>query len=373
MIIAVDISYPSESNLHYHQNFIVECFNRLASNYLQHQFIYFVDKNFNDLPLVEKNIKTLIVPPYPTTALGRYWWYNMKLPAILKTHSVSVWVSSKSIALSGNTPQCLVIDNFSQLIHPQYFNKKQTGILRKIMPGFVKQAKSIVALSQYCKDAIIQTFSVPAEKVVVIYPGISPIFRPIGSIEKENATIKFTGGVAYFLYIGPTNATQDIIDVLKAFSQFKKWQKSSMQLVIADKNNSAPKEFLASLNTYKYKDDVKIIRHLPLQEYALLTAAAYAVVCPSSYHDFEIAVAEAMQCGVPVIAGTMGAIPEIAGNAALYTSPGNIDEIAKQMILLYKDENKKALVITSGLQQAQQYNWEKATAALWQSVLHAIE
>lgn len=172
-----------------------------------------------------------------------------------------------------------------------------------------------------------------------------PLYRPFLNqfIQKKKEKIKseITNGIDYFLYTGSTNAKEGLISLLKAFSQFKKWQKSSMQLIIVDKNDLAGKDFLKTLQSYKYKNDVKILSNLPPQDLPLITATAYAAICLSDYPNFETPVAEAMQCAVPVIAGSIEPITKIAGDAALYVTQGDVAEMANQMILLYKDEGKE--------------------------------
>ena len=355
MIIAVDVSCPSKNPANCYSNFMVECFGRLANNYPQHQFIYFVDSHFDDSVITAKNITVLAISPYSNTALRKYWWHKIKLPALLKKYNASVFVSGNGVGASSGVPQCLIVSKSLRL------------------PAFFKKANSFVALSHFYKEKIVHAYSIPKEKIQVIYPAIPPVFKPIHSKEKEKIKSEITNGVDYFLYTGSTNAKQGLINLLKAFSQFKKWQKSSMQLIIVDKNNLAGKDFLKTLQSYKYKNDVKILSNVPPQDLPLITAAAYAAICLSDYPNFETPVAEAMQCAVPVIAGSIEPIKKIAGDAALYVTYGDVAEMANQMILLYKDEGKRNEMITKGLQQAQQYNWDKAATLLWQSVLKAME
>lgn len=52
-------------------------------------------------------------------------------------------------------------------------------------------------------------------------------------------------------------------------------------------------------------------------------------VQPTSFEGFGMAIAESMLCGAPVITSKKGAVPEVAGDCALYVDPDNIDEISE--------------------------------------------
>ena len=58
-------------------------------------------------------------------------------------------------------------------------------------------------------------------------------FRPFTWTEKESWKDSFTEGREYFLYVGSVHPRKNLINLLKAFSGFKKRQKTNMQLVIA--------------------------------------------------------------------------------------------------------------------------------------------
>ncbi|MBK7884553.1 MAG: glycosyltransferase [Chitinophagaceae bacterium] len=114
-----------------------------------------------------------------------------------------------------------------------------------------------------------------------------------------------------------------------------------MQLILYSQSNISDERFLKSLATYKYKNDVKLVSNISLNEIALITASAYAVIYPAVANDFYAPVIEVMQSGAPLITSPVITIVEIAGEAALYADPDNVDDVAKHMITVYKDENKK--------------------------------
>ena len=65
--------------------------------------------------------------------------------------------------------------------------------------------------------------------------------------------------------------------------------------------------------------------------------ASDVFVYPSRFEGFGFPPLEAMACGIPVICSNAGALPEIAGDAALYIDPMDEDGIAEAMELMLDD------------------------------------
>jgi glycosyltransferase involved in cell wall biosynthesis len=65
-----------------------------------------------------------------------------------------------------------------------------------------------------------------------------------------------------------------------------------------------------------------------------------------------------MHLGIPVIASQVSAIPEVAGNAALYIHPENKVEIADAMYKIVTDTKLRAQLIENGKLRAQYFSWD---------------
>src|SRR6476646_1136226 len=91
-------------------------------------------------------------------------------------------------------------------------------------------------------------------------------------------------------------------------------------------------QFLESLKTYKYRDDVLITGYVDESQLVRLMGAAYALVYPSAFEGFGVPVLEAMRSEVPVLTSRNSSMQEIAGDAALYFDPTNHQDIAESMM-----------------------------------------
>ena len=77
---------------------------------------------------------------------------------------------------------------------------------------------------------------------------------------------KYADGNEYFIYTGEIGSNKNLLNLLKAFSAFKKRQKSNMQLLIAGKPGWKYEEFLENLRLFRFKEEVKLLEYLPLPE-----------------------------------------------------------------------------------------------------------
>ncbi|HMI79307.1 MAG TPA: glycosyltransferase family 1 protein, partial [Ferruginibacter sp.] len=231
---------------------------------------------------------------------------------------------------------------------------------------------SIATLSEFSKKLVTNKYKIPADKIDIVHGAVHEIFKPISFEEKEKIKESHTEGKEYFLFTGNIDLRSNLINLLKAFSFFKKRQKSNMMLLIAGKEDESYEQFSNDLKTFKFRNEVKLLGYPPKEELAKITAAAYAFVYPTLYEDFATGPLQAMQCGVPVVTGNKGALTELCGDAALYCDPGDFKDIADKMMLVFKDENKARELVSLGRIQAQRYNWDKTAGLVWQTILKAV-
>ncbi|MGG9961865.1 glycosyltransferase family 4 protein [Ferruginibacter sp. SUN106] len=372
MVIAVNTSFTTS---HFSDsNFIFECFSRLAQQFPQHRFIYIADKGFDEKHLTSKNISTVIIGATAKNLLLLQYQLNYKIPAVLRRHKADVFVSAGGYcSLRTKVPQCIIVNELSFLHHPELYTKSWCRFYKNNTLQFLTKAKAIVTTSQFSKQQITDTYTIAGDKVGVAYYGVNENFKPVSWQEKEVIKATYAEGLEYFLYSGPIHPQQNLITLLKAFSFFKKRQKSNMQLIIASTAAVTDKELIKSLGSFKYRNEAKVIDQLPAATIAKITAAAYALVYPSVYESFAGAVTEAMQTDVPVITGNSAAIKEICGDAAVYINPKDFNDVADKMMLLFKDENKRNELIAKSSKQVELYNWAATAATIWQSVLKCTE
>jgi glycosyltransferase involved in cell wall biosynthesis len=231
----------------------------------------------------------------------------------------------------------------------------------------------IATVSEFSKNDIVSQYHIPAEKINVIYNAARETFIPLDREEKNRVKKNYTEEKEYFLYAGAVHPRKNLLNLLKAFSIFKKRQGSNFKLVLAGRLAWKYDAFIESIKTYKYRDDVVLTGYLEENELTRLMASAYALVYPSLLEGFGMPVIEAMRCHVPVITSAGTAMEEVASGAALLADPTDHNDIAEKMMLLYKDEKLRDQLIEKGKTVFPLYSWDHAAHQLWECIVKAVE
>ncbi len=370
MTIAVNANFLNTNYPCYDGDFIFEIFSRLAKKYPQHNIIYFFDNNFDEKYITSKNITAVITGPQIKNPLLLQYRLNYKIPSLLKKHKADIFISTGGYcSLRTKLPQCVIINDLSFLQLPQFFSKRWLNFYKRNTEKFLTKAKVIVTTAEFLKKDIINKYKIASDKIDVAYTAASNNFKPSTWQQKDTVKEKYTEGLEYFLYAGPVNTGSNLITLLKAFSFFKKRQKSNMQLLLMSKSAAIDKDFIKSLASYKYRDEVKLLDNLSDENIIQITGAAYAMIYPSLYDGCGTSLLQAMQSDIPVITANNTAMPEICSDAALYISSNDFNDIAEKMMLLFKDEDLRNELIIKGRQQAAMYNWDKTADKVWKIIL----
>ncbi len=372
MRIAVNTRCLINDQLEGYGNFTAETMRRITQQHPEHQFFFLFDRPYDEQFIFGNNINPIVIGPPARHAVLFKWWYDVRVPAVLRKIKADVFVSPDGFcSLATKLPQVLVVHDLAFLHYPDFIKKSHLLFYKRYTPKFIAKAKAVATVSDFSKQDIIDQYKIADDKLTVIGSGPRAIFQPVGWQQKEAIKEKYTGGKEYFFYSGSIHPRKNLVNLLKAFSLFKKRQQSNMQLVLCGRMAWQTNDFEEKLASYKYRNDVQLLGFVPEAELAQLTAASYAAVYPSLWEGFGLPIVQAMQCGVPVITSNTSSMPEVGGNAALYADPNNPDDIANQMKLIYKDENLRNELIANGQVQVQKYSWQQTADALWEVIVSA--
>jgi glycosyltransferase involved in cell wall biosynthesis len=102
------------------------------------------------------------------------------------------------------------------------------------------------------------------------------------------------------------------------------------------------------------RDVVQFVSGVPEERIIELYSEAEVAVVPSLYEGFSLPAIEAMSCGVPLVATTGGALPEVVGtdgDTALLVPPGDSDALASRIRTALDDAELRAAVGARGRQR----------------------
>ncbi len=143
------------------------------------------------------------------------------------------------------------------------------------------------------------------------------------------------------------------------------------QLVLAGKRGWLDSETFRAAERNALGNDLLFTGYVPEPDLAGLYSGAVCFVYPSYFEGFGLPVVEAMQCGVPVIAGNRTSLPEVVGEAGLLFDPFDTQALIKALRQVLDDSEFRASLRIKGLEKAKQFNWQ-STAQLTLGVYERV-
>ena len=120
------------------------------------------------------------------------------------------------------------------------------------------------------------------------------------------------------------------------------------------------KRFRAKADELGLASWIRMTGYLGQKDVQHVYRLAEALVFPSLGEGFGFPPLEAMASGVPVIASSAPAIPEVCQDAAVYFKPDSPDEMAEKIISILEDSPAREELIVKGKQRAAAFSWQKA-------------
>ncbi len=271
------------------------------------------------------------------------------------------------LPLSGR--KIVVVHDFAyKYIPAENLQQKLTQyILHFIHRKSLRNADSIIAISEYTKQEIMRHFSIRPSTIKVIYNGFTPVCQiPVNQEVSEGGHFLFTG------VIKPRKNVRSLIMAYgKAHGEYK--GNNFPPLILVGKNQGPYGESLKKLVLEKQLQNKIIFKgYVTEAELRSLYRETLAFVFPSLIEGFGLPILEAMNCGIPVITSDQGAMKEIAGEAALLVDPNNVASIADGLKTIFEHPERRHELIEKGFRQEKMFSWKRA-AEKYHEVIHLYE
>ena len=229
-----------------------------------------------------------------------------------------------------------------------YFLKMQTKVAR--------QLRHVTTVSECSKRDICRAFDVDVDRVQVIYNGVdSDLFKPNPHIQRSNNRLITTASADQ-----PLKGTQHLIP---AFAELRKtYPDLRLTFIGKPKSDGETSKLIERLGVAQAID----FRHgISTPEIVELYAKATIAVVPSEYEGFGLPAAEAMACGVPVVATNGGALPEVVGDAGITVPKADPVALAQGIAHLLENPAERERLATRGRTRMQaQFNWSNVAREL---------
>ena len=202
----------------------------------------------------------------------------------------------------------------------------------------------LMTVSQSSLNDIHADHGVPLDRLHVVPVGVDQdLFRPRPDVERVPGRLITTASADV--------AMKGLRYLLEAVAKLR--TERPVELVVIGR----PKEGGPSariIDTLGLRDIVTFVTGVPEERIIELYAEAEVAVVPSLYEGFSLPAIEAMSCGVPVVATTGGALPEVVGRhgeTALLVPPGDSEALAASIAFALDDPELRARIGAAGRQR----------------------
>ncbi len=349
--------------------FSYESLRRIASDQPGHEFHFLFDRPYSQEFVFAPNVKPVVLFPPARHPFLYYIYFNYSVTRYLNRMGADLFVSPDGF-LSGRFlgPQLPVFHDLNFLHRPEFLPWLTRKYYQRFFPAFARMARRIATVSEYSKGDIVRSLDYPAERVDVVYNGVSELFRPVGCRVKAATQAAFADDQPYFVYVGALHKRKNIENMLRAFDLFRQRHAHPYKLLLIGAPMFGSRGPERVWKAMRHKEDVLFLGRQYGETLRNMVASSRALLLVSHFEGFGIPILEAMQCDVPVIASRVTSMPEVAGEAALLTDPSSVEQMAGAMQALASDEPLRQSLIEKGRLQRQRFSWDQTARRLWQSM-----
>lgn len=210
-------------------------------------------------------------------------------------------------------------------LHPSFHAITRFSIL---------ESDGLTAVSKYLKDQTVRDFSVPQSRIEVIPNFIdTEVWRP-GRVPCHREKLA-PSGEKIVMHISNFRAVKRVGDVVEIFLRIQR--KVPARLVLVGDGPVRPR-VLQRAAELGLQDKVLFLgKHASVDE---LLSCADLFLLPSEKESFGLAALEAMACGAPVVASSVGGLPEVIDDeeTGFLFDIGAVDEMAEAGVRLLSDD-----------------------------------
>jgi glycosyltransferase involved in cell wall biosynthesis len=269
-------------------------------------------------------------------------------------HSVAL-----TAPLRPRVPSVVMVADVTWLREPGAVPRMTRTLWKSLVIPAARRARRLIAISESAKHEIAEDFRIPLEHIDVIPlgPGTNGAVEPTSETDLR-ARLRLGSG-PLILAVSAFLAHKNVERLVEAMPAIRARVPDAM-LVLPGNWTPLQDEVRDRAEALGVDGAVAFPGWVDAADLEGLYGTAACLVLPSRREGFGLPVLEAMRRGVPVACSRSSAVPEVAGDAAVFFDPESTDEIAEAVTAILANPGLAADLAEKGRKRAALFTWRRA-------------
>ncbi|MCP3855753.1 MAG: glycosyltransferase family 4 protein [Actinomycetia bacterium] len=223
----------------------------------------------------------------------------------------------------------------------QRLGKARWYAFTKMQTRVAKRMERVITVSESSFGDIVKDHQVNPDRMAVVPVGVDPdIFKPVPDVAVKPGQLITTASADVTM--------KGLRYLLEALAKLRAERDVKLVVIGREKEGGPSSQTIGALGL---RDHVEFITGVPEQRIVELYSESQLAVVPSLYEGFSLPAIEAMSCGIPLVATTGGALPEVVGadnDTALSVTPGDSAALAHRIAGALDDPDLRSTVGARG-------------------------
>jgi glycosyltransferase involved in cell wall biosynthesis len=302
-------------------------------------------------------------------------WLDLRIGAIAHRHALDLVHYPNQLGgafLSRRIARVLTLHDLTPLSHPQHHPRRTVLGYRALLRRSVRRADRVIVDSEAVRADLLRVLP-GFDRVTPVHLGVDARFRPLAPSVDLRRRLDLPE--RFLLAVGVLEPRKNHTAMVRALARLHE-AGERVSLVLVGRAGWRWVDPLEATRLAGLRPWVRIVRDLPTSDLVMLYGGAEALLYPSFSEGFGLPVLEALACGCPVVTSDRSAMPEVAGDAALYAPPDDPAAIAARLLEVLRDESLRSALVARGIERAARFTWTRtaeATARVYDEVARRSE
>lgn len=257
----------------------------------------------------------------------------------------------------------VTVHDLSFIRYREFFSQRKNSWHRALnVRKILAEADKIMTVSLNSKLDIVDLFSIPENKVKVVYSGLNKdFFKETSNAEERRVRDKLALPRKFILSLSTLEPRKNLSGLIEAYNIFreKRPDLSDFKLVIVGSKGWRYQKIVQAWKKSKFKEDIIFLGYVEDNDKKALYSLAEVFIFPSFYEGFGFPVLEAMASKTPVICSFNSSLSEITGSSVLLINPFKVEEIAWSLAEIIDKPNLKEFYVSKAYDRSLNFSWQK--------------